>query len=68
MILKKPEEFGISSERMLKLVQEMEAQIEDLHSITVVCDNEVVLLKCKEPYTEENRQMMHSFANTLQVK
>ena len=27
MILKKPEEFGISSERMLKLVQEMEAQI-----------------------------------------
>lgn len=65
MILKKPEEFGISSERMLKLVQEMEAQIEDLHSITVVCDNEVVLLKCKEPYTEENRQMMHSFAKSI---
>ena len=65
MILEKPEGFGIPSERMLKLVQEMEAQIEDLHSIAVVCDNDVVLLKCKEPYTEENRQMMHSFAKSI---
>lgn len=65
MILKNPEKFGISSERMLKLVQEMESQIEDLHSIAVVCDNDVVLLKCKEPYTEEHRQMMHSFAKSI---
>ena len=65
MILKNPEKYGISSERMLKLVQEMDAQVEDLHSIAVVCDNDVVLLKCKEPYTEECRQMMHSFAKSM---
>lgn len=65
MILKQPETYGIESARLLKLVREMDARIEDMHSIAVVCDEDVVLLKCKEPYTEDARQMMHSFAKSM---
>ncbi len=65
MILKNPEEYGISSQRLLKMVQDMDASIEDMHTIGVICDNDVILLKCKEPYTEESRQMMHSFAKSM---
>ncbi len=65
MILKQPETYGIESARLLKLVQDMDSKIEDMHSIAVVCDEDIVLLKCKEPYTEDARQMMHSFAKSM---
>lgn len=65
MILKNPEKYGISSEWLLKMVQDMDSKIEDMHTIGVICENDVVLLKCKEPYTEESRQMMHSFAKSM---
>ena len=44
MILKNPEEYGISSQRLLKMVQDMDASIEDMHTIGVICDNDVILL------------------------
>lgn len=65
MLKSHPEEFGISTEDILCMIQELETFVEDIHSITVVCDNDVILLKCIEPYNENAGQMMHSFAKSI---
>ena len=61
MIKNKPEAYGISSDNLLCMVQELETFVEDIHSISVVCDNDVIFSKCIQPYTEEPMQMLHSF-------
>ena len=63
--IRKPEPYGISSERLLSLVKAMETQVEDMHSIAVVCDDDVLFYKCKEPYTDSCPQMMHSFSKSI---
>ena len=52
MIKNKPEAYGISSDNLLCMVQELETFVEDIHSISVVCDNDVIFSKCIQPYTE----------------
>ena len=42
MIKNKPEAYGISSDNLLCMVQELETFVEDIHSISVVCDNDVI--------------------------
>ena len=51
MIKNKPEAYGISSDNLLCMVQELETFVEDIHSISVVCDNDVIFSKCIQPYT-----------------
>ena len=46
MIKNKPEAYGISSDNLLCMVQELETFVEDIHSISVVCDNDVIFSKC----------------------
>ena len=53
MIKNKPEAYGISSDNLLCMVQELETFVEDIHSISVVCDNDVIFSKCIQPYTED---------------
>lgn len=45
MIKNKPEAYGISSDNLLCMVQELETFVEDIHSISVVCDNDVIFSK-----------------------
>ena len=47
------------------MVQELETFVEDIHSISVVCDNDVIFSKCIQPYTEEPMQMLHSFSKSM---
>ena len=42
MLKNKPEKYGISSENLLHMVHELETFVEDIHSISVVCDNDVI--------------------------
>lgn len=65
MIKNKPEAYGISSDNLLCMVQELETFVEDIHSISVVCDNDVIFSKCIQPYTEEPMQMLHSFSKSM---
>lgn len=65
MIKNKPEKYGISSEKLLYMVQELETFVEDVHSISVVCDEDVIFSKCVWPYDEESAQMLHSFAKSM---
>lgn len=65
MLLNNPEKYGISSENLLDMVQELETFVEDIHSISVVCDEEIVFCKCMEPYHEQAAQMLHSFAKSM---
>ena len=65
MIKNKPEAYGISSDNLLCMVQELETFVEDIHSISVVCDNDVIFSKCIQPYTEEPMQMPHSFSKSM---
>lgn len=65
MIKNKPEVYGISSDNLLCMVQELETFVEDIHSISVVCDNDVIFSKCIQPYTEEPMQMLHSFSKSM---
>lgn len=65
MLKNKPEKYGISSEKLLCMVQELETFVEDVHSISVVCDEDVVFSKCIAPYHEGSAQMMHSFAKSM---
>ena len=48
-----PEKYGISSRQVLKMVREMNTQVEDMHSIALICDADMLFCKCKEPYTEK---------------
>ena len=52
MIKNKPEAYGISSDNLLCMVQELETFVEDIHSISVVCDNDVIFSKLQS--TREN--------------
>lgn len=65
MLKNKPEKYGITSESLLCMVQELETFVEDIHSISVVCDGDVIFSKCVEPYTETSAQMLHSFAKSM---
>ena len=65
MLKNKPEKYGISSENLLHMVHELETFVEDIHSMSVVCDNDVIFSKCISPYTEESMQMLHSFSKSL---
>ena len=46
MIKNKPEAYGISSDNLLCMVQELETFVEDIHSISVVC--EIGRASCRE--------------------
>lgn len=65
MIKNKPEKYGISSDNLLGMLQELEIFVEDLHSVSVVCDEDVIFTKCIEPYYEAPPQMLHSFAKSI---
>ena len=65
MLKNKPEKYGISSENLLHMVHELETFVEDIHSISVVCDNDVIFSKCISPYTEDSMQMLHSFSKSM---
>lgn len=65
MLNKHPESYGISSERILAMVKELELFIEDIHSISVVCDDDVIFSKCVPPFDEACTQMMHSFSKSI---
>lgn len=65
MLKNKPEKYGISSDRLLCMVQELETFVEDVHSVSVVCDEDVIFSKCIEPYNEASSQMLHSFAKSM---
>ena len=52
MIKNKPEAYGISSDNLLCMVQELETFVEDIHSISVVCDNDVIFSKCGRTYAD----------------
>ncbi len=65
MLKNKPEKYGISSANLLYMVHELETFVEDIHSISVVCDNDIIFSKCIPPYTEESLQMLHSFSKSM---
>lgn len=65
MLNKHPENYGLASERILSMVQELETFVEDIHSISVICGEDVIFTKCVEPYNETCRQMLHSFAKSI---
>lgn len=54
MIKNKPEAYGISSDNLLCMVQELETFVEDIHSISVVCDNDVIFSKCIQNHIRKN--------------
>ena len=65
MIKNKPEAYGISSDNLLCMVQELETFVEDIHSISVVCDNDVIFSKSIQQSTEDSIQMLHSFSKIM---
>ena len=65
MLKNKPEKYGISSDRLLCMLHELETFVEDIHSVSVVCDEDVIFSKCIKPYYEASSQMMHSFAKSM---
>ena len=65
MLMNKSEKYGVTSEHLLRMVHELETFVEDIHSISVVCDNDIIFSKCIPPYTEESMQMLHSFSKSM---
>ena len=61
MIKNKPEAYGISSDNLLCMVQELETFVEDIHSISVVCDNDVIFQNAFNHIRKKPMQMLHSF-------
>jgi hypothetical protein len=55
---KNPEEVGVSSDRLLKYIEALDAKVDGMHSVMLVVKGSVIAEGSWIPYTPKNRHTM----------